>query len=275
MGKISTYAIDGTPTVSDKVIGTDVSDSNITKNYTIGDILGLATTNTLQAVLDTGNTSTTPFNMTTGSSYSEADNFKVKTGGDLTLNGTLTDSVGTTNDGTKVLGSDALGLPLWVTASSPLIAQVLHAPSVSNQAPGGLDTVLQVNFGSGTGTGSDPVMVSGLGDITFNDVGVYFVNAVGYLSRVGSSGGTSVMLFRYLIDGSQVNSVGAISLSTVGITTPETLSFPIRISTPGTVLTFEILRDSSGVDQGGLYPTTTLSAWDDAPSSAITIWKLG
>ena len=34
MGKISTYAIDGTPTITDKVIGTDVSDSNITKNYT-------------------------------------------------------------------------------------------------------------------------------------------------------------------------------------------------------------------------------------------------
>ena len=275
MGKISTYAIDGTPTVSDKVIGTDVSDSNITKNYTIGDILGLATANTLQAVLDTGNTSTTPFNMTTGSSYSEADNLKLKTGGDLTLDGTLTDSVGTTNDGTKILGSDASGLPLWVTASSPSIAQVLHAPSVANQAPGGLDTALQVNFGSGTGTGSDPVMVSGLGDITFNDVGVYFVNAVGYLSRVGASGGVSVMLFRSLVDGSQVNSIGAISLPTVGITTPETLSFPIRISTPGTVLTFEILRDSSGVDYGGLYPTTTLSAWDDAPSSALTIWKLG
>ena len=275
MGKISTYAIDGTPTVSDKVIGTDVSDSNITKNYTIGDILGLATANTLQAVLDTGNTSTTPFNMTTGSSYSEADNLKLKTGGDLTLDGTLTDSVGTTNDGTKVLGSDALGLPLWVAASSPLIAQVLHAPSVSNQAPGGLDTVLQVSFGSGTGTGSDPVMVSAIGDITFNDVGVYFVNAVGYLSRVGASGGISVMLFRSLVDGSQVNSIGAISLPTVGVTVPETLSFPIRISTPGTVLTFEILRDSSGVDYGGLYPTTTLSSWADAPSSALTIWKLG
>ena len=273
MGKISTYAIDGTPTVSDKVIGTDVSDSNITKNYTISDILGLATANTLQAVLDTGNTSTTPFNMTTGSSYSEADNFKVKTGGDLILNGTLTDSVGIANDGTKVLGSDASGLPLWVAASSPSIVQVLHAPSPSNQSPGGLDTALQVNFGSGTG--SDPVMVSAIGDITFNDVGVYFVNAVGYLSRVGSSGGISSMLFRSLVDGSQVNSIGAVSLSTVGVTIPETLSFPIRITTPGTVLTFEILRDSSGANEGGLYPTSTLSSWDNAPSSAITIWQLG
>ena len=41
MAKISTYPIDTTPTLTDKVIGTDVNDSNITKNYTIGNILGL------------------------------------------------------------------------------------------------------------------------------------------------------------------------------------------------------------------------------------------
>ena len=31
MAKISTYTIDATPTINDKVIGTDVGDSNITK----------------------------------------------------------------------------------------------------------------------------------------------------------------------------------------------------------------------------------------------------
>ena len=41
MAKISTYAIDATPTLADKVIGTDVNDSNITKNYTLGDIIDL------------------------------------------------------------------------------------------------------------------------------------------------------------------------------------------------------------------------------------------
>jgi len=41
MGKISTYAIDSTPQLNDKVIGTDVNDNNITKNYTIGDIISL------------------------------------------------------------------------------------------------------------------------------------------------------------------------------------------------------------------------------------------
>jgi hypothetical protein len=41
MAKISTYIIDASPTLQDKVIGTDVNDNNITKNYTIGDIISL------------------------------------------------------------------------------------------------------------------------------------------------------------------------------------------------------------------------------------------
>ena len=41
MARISTYAIDGIPTVNDKVIGTNVDDADITMNYTIGDIIAL------------------------------------------------------------------------------------------------------------------------------------------------------------------------------------------------------------------------------------------
>jgi hypothetical protein len=41
MGKISQYLVDSTPQLSDKVIGTDVSDNNVTKNYLISDILEL------------------------------------------------------------------------------------------------------------------------------------------------------------------------------------------------------------------------------------------
>lgn len=44
MAKISTYAIDGTPSLSDKVIGTEVANNNETKNYLISDILGLGST---------------------------------------------------------------------------------------------------------------------------------------------------------------------------------------------------------------------------------------
>lgn len=41
MAKISQYAIDSNPTLGDKLIGTEVTNSNETKNYTIGSILSL------------------------------------------------------------------------------------------------------------------------------------------------------------------------------------------------------------------------------------------
>lgn len=48
MAKISDYVVDGTPSLGDKLIGTDVNDSNITKNYTISDILSLPLPNVPQ-----------------------------------------------------------------------------------------------------------------------------------------------------------------------------------------------------------------------------------
>jgi hypothetical protein len=58
MGKISTYSIDTLPTNDDKVIGSDNENSQITKNYLIGDILGLVPTPGLQEVLDIQNSAT-------------------------------------------------------------------------------------------------------------------------------------------------------------------------------------------------------------------------
>ena len=41
MGRISSYSTDGSISLSDKLIGTDVDNSNETKNYLISDILSL------------------------------------------------------------------------------------------------------------------------------------------------------------------------------------------------------------------------------------------
>ena len=40
--KISSYANDSTPNLTDKLIGTDVNNMDATKNYLIGDIVSLA-----------------------------------------------------------------------------------------------------------------------------------------------------------------------------------------------------------------------------------------
>jgi hypothetical protein len=41
MAKISSYSTDAAVSYTDKLIGTDAQDSNITKNYTIGSILSM------------------------------------------------------------------------------------------------------------------------------------------------------------------------------------------------------------------------------------------
>jgi hypothetical protein len=47
MGKISTYAVDSNPSLSDKLIGTEVGNLDATKNYTISSILSLGTSSGL------------------------------------------------------------------------------------------------------------------------------------------------------------------------------------------------------------------------------------
>ena len=150
---------------------------------------------------------------------------------------------------------------------------LLSSSSTVDQTPSALDTVLQVTFGAASGTPSDPVQLAADGTITFNEAGLYLFNGFGNFERQGSSGGVSVTLFRALINGSQVGVVKAVELDSTGVMIPYEVTTPIQASAADT-LTWEILRDSSGVNQGGLYTHTNLSAWDDVPSASINIYRL-
>ena len=202
MAKISTYATDGSPSLSDKVIGTEVSSDNATKNYLLSDL--------------------------------------------------------------KTLMFSTFG-----------VSQIIDASSTSDQEPSGLDSALQVSFGAAQNTASDPVMLAADGTVTFNSPGLYLMNAYGTVERQGSSGGVCVLLFRSLINGIQAGSVKGFELDSTGVMFPYEITIPINIDTAGTTLTFEIMRDSSGVDQGGLYTHTNLGGWDNVPSAEINIWKIG
>ena len=199
--KISQYNVDSSPTVSDKLIGTEVSSSNETKNYTIGSIAS-------------------------------------------------------------------------VCASVFQFTPVLAAQSTVTQAPSALDTPLQVTFGAAQGTSGDAVMISSGGLITFNETGLYLINGYGSVERQGSSGGTAILLFRFLVNGTQAGSVKAFHLDTPNVSTPYEITFPINITTAGTTASFQIMRDSSGVNFGGLYPHTNLGGWSNVPSAEVNIWQL-
>lgn len=203
MAKISTYGTDSTPSLSDKLIGTDVGDSNNTKNYLLSDIALLI------------------------------------------------------NDNTQ-------------------FASVLASTSTATQLPSGVGVATAVTFGGATSNAA--LSLSAGGVVTFNQTGLYLINAYGSVERQGSSGGLSIFLFRALLNGVQAGSVKAFHLDSTDVTVPYEITFPLNITTVGTTLSFEVMRDASGSgagqNQGGLYPHTNTSGWSNVPSAELNIWQL-
>ena len=199
MAQISTYASIQNPTLDDKLIGTDIENENLTKNFTISSVLGLK-------------------------------------------------QISLTN--------------------------VLAAVDTTNQEPSGLDSALQVKFGAAQKTATDPVMLDAFGNITFNQGGLYLFNGYANFERQGSSGGVTVTLFRALLNGVQSGPTKGVELSGTGIMFPYELTLPIQVSA-GDVLTWEIMRDSSGVNGGGLYIHTNSGPWSNVPSADVNIYKIG
>lgn len=200
MGKISSYANDSTPNLTDKLIGTDVNNMDATKNYLIGDIVSLA-------------------------------------------NATLSAN------------------------------QVLNGTSFVTQAPSALDTPLIVSFGAAQGSPSTDVSLDAFGKVTFNKAGLYMINGFGSVERQGSSGGVAILLFRARLNGTQVSATKGFHLDTPNLDIPYEVTIPFQANV-GDIFWFEIMRDSSGVNQGGLYGHTVLGGWPNVPSSQIQIWKL-
>ena len=151
---------------------------------------------------------------------------------------------------------------------------VLSAKSSSPQEPAGLDSALRVEFGAAQYTVNDPVMLAADGTITFNESGLYLFNGYGNFERQGSSGGDCVVAFRALLNGAAILPPKAVELSTPGLMIPYELTGPVN-ATAGDVLVWEIMRDSSGVDQGGLYPHILSGGWGIVPSADANIWKIG
>lgn len=188
----------------------------------------------------------------------------------------------------KVIGSDAEdsnitknytvgGLSAYISTQiggSLDVTNVLTASSIADQVPSGLDTALQVEFGAAQGTGSDPVMLDPVGNITFNEAGLYLFHGFANFERKGASGGTAVVLFRALINGTQAGVTKNVDMKDVDTSVPYDLTIPISASA-GDVLTYEIMRDSSGANYGGLYTHTNLGGWSNVPSVSIDIYKVG
>lgn len=165
-------------------------------------------------------------------------------------------------------------------ADSPIYAaagvkevEVLRASSSVAQAPSAVDTPLQVAFGAAQGAPADPVMINAAGLVTFNQAGNYAVRVKLQCGRTGASG-TSILLSRLVLGGTQLGSAACVKLTQTDATTP-TDSRVVMNPTTGQTLQVQIMRDSAGSNFGGIYPqAATVTSWGTAPSALLVISRL-
>lgn len=182
--------------------------------------------------------------------------------------------IGTDFDGNNATKNFTIGALANFLLSQLNATQVLAAQSTVNQVPSALNTPLQVTFGPAQGTGSSPVQLLSNGSIVFNVGGLYLFNGYANFERQGSSGGVTVTVFRALLNGNQITPTKGVELNTTGVMIPYELTVPFPANA-GDVLTWQIMRDSSGVNSGGLYTRTLLGGWSNIPSADVAIWKIG
>lgn len=151
--------------------------------------------------------------------------------------------------------------------------EVLRSGSVVAQAPTAVDTPLQLSFGGAQGSASDPVMINAAGLVTFNQAGNYAVRVKLQCGRTGATG-TSILLSRLVLGGTQLGSAACVKLTQTDATTP-TDSRVVMNPTAGQTLQVQIMRDSAGSNFGGVYPqVATVTAWGTAPSALLVISRL-
>lgn len=151
--------------------------------------------------------------------------------------------------------------------------ELLRAPSIIAQAPTAVDTPIQLVFGAAQKSASDPVMINAAGLVTFNTAGNYAVRIKLQCGRTGATG-TSILLSRLLLSGTQIGSTACVKLTQTDATTP-TESRVILNPTAGQTLVVQIMRDSAGSNFGGVYQqAATVTAWGTAPSALLVISRL-
>lgn len=196
--------------------------------------------------------------------------------GDITVNGVLNCTINShvgeiTNNG--IINGTINGVPFGSARQKPLEITELSAISTAMQQPSGLDSPLQIEFGSAQGSSNTPIELTVDGDILIHKVDQYKFRFFIQYGRTGS-GGQSFLFFRFLIDGVQSGNSAFAKLDGTGDDLPLQIVIVMNLNA-GQVVTAEIVRDSQGADSGGLIPETpTLGDWSIAPSASITVSRL-
>lgn len=148
--------------------------------------------------------------------------------------------------------------------------QSLVGFSPAAQNPAAVDTPLQVSFGAAQANAD--MALSAAGTLTFLTDGKYNITLFLRFGRT-TAGGQAILLNRFLINDVQgLNSNGLI-LPDNNITIPFSTILNVDVLA-GTTFKMQIMRDSAGVNNGGLQSITpVLPSWNIVPSATIVVDK--
>ena len=152
-------------------------------------------------------------------------------------------------------------------------ASVLVASSLTDQQPAGLGTPLQIEYGAAQGTATDPLSLRADGTVDINESAAYEFITTYSVSRP-SAVGLALIFLRFRVNTVQVGNPVGIEIDDNNMTISTGINF-IGNFTAGDVLTTEIIRDSGGVDSGGLVSHVSTDGWGNSPSAAVRAFKFG
>ena len=175
----------------------------------------------------------------------------------------------------KILSNGAVTVLIDSTkAGGSTPTEVLFTRSTNTQAPGSLNSPIQVEFGPGAGTPGDPVMVDAAGTITINQSGAYNFRATFNIQRAGSTG-EAFPFFRVLLNNQQVRNPIAHQFDDGEEGIPDQFNFFNNFSANDT-LKVEFYRDGQGTpaaNEGSLVSFTSQIGWGQTSSASLSVTR--
>jgi hypothetical protein len=160
------------------------------------------------------------------------------------------------------------------------LIQQLFAYDTSTQKPSGTGPLNAIKAKFGAPQTTTYIDLDASGNVTFKENGNYLIHGKGQYGR-DNTADTVLLHFRTMInfnDGAEAVQVGdtiSAEINNKKIVIPIEVSFALNVTNAPHTLYFEVMRDSSEKDDGGLYSfTPTGSTWNPSGSASILIERL-
>lgn len=171
----------------------------------------------------------------------------------------------------KANGDGTTSFVIPSSLESIKIASVLENKSSLSINPSALDTPVDATFDTTVSNADTNIASTGI--ITLLKTGVYIVTLNLNFGRT-SGAGTVTLAARLLLNGSPTGFVQGMSMSDTTSARPAQFNIYKKFNANDT-LKVQVVRDSSGINNGGLIATSTAaSGWDDIPAYWVRVHKI-